>query len=294
MSATLEKVPQTGARRSSDGRELGALLLDMGRITAEDAEKILRAQKDMKVPFGVAAVRLGFVTEQDVQKALALQFDYPYIHPGESPVSEEVTAAYRPFSHQVEALRALRSQILLRTPAADDGARVIAVVSPDRSEGRSYLAANLAVVFSQLGENTLLVDADLRNPRQHALFGVAPTMGLSTLLAGRVGVEAIHRVPKLHGLSVLPAGPRPPNPAELVARVPFLQQLRAAGPQFDVIVVDTPAAKLGPDAEAVAGQAGNAIFVARTNASRRDDVFTLRERVIAANASVIGVVLNDV
>jgi chain length determinant protein tyrosine kinase EpsG len=228
-----------------------------------------------------------------VQKALAVQFDYPYIHPGESAVSEEVTAAYRPFSHQVEALRALRSQILVRAPADQDGARVIAIVSPDRGEGRSYLAANLAVVFSQLGENTLLIDADLRNPRQHALFGVASTLGLSTLLAGRAGVEAISRVPKLHGLSLLPAGPRPPNPAELVTRVPFLQQIRAGGPQYDVIVIDTPASKLGPDAETVAGRAGGAVFVARAHASRRDDVFTLRDRVLAANAAVIGVVLND-
>ena len=90
---------------------------------------------------------------------------------------------------------------------------MLTIVGAERGEGRTYLAANLAIVFSQLGERTLLVDADLREPRQHFLFHLENQVGFSTLLAGRSREEAIVRIPDLAGLSVLPAGPTPPNPA---------------------------------------------------------------------------------
>ena len=99
--------------------------------------------------------------------------------------------------------------------------QVLTIVGAERGEGRSYLAANLAIVFSQLGERTLLVDADLREPRQHYLFHLENQIGFSTLLAGRSREEAIVRIPDLAGLSVLPAGPTPPNPLELLNRLNF-------------------------------------------------------------------------
>jgi chain length determinant protein tyrosine kinase EpsG len=295
MSATHEKltVHPASTRASAASRQLGALLVDMGKLKPDEAEQVLRAQKDMGLRFGDAAVKLGFVTDQDVQQALARQYEYPYVLPGESSISEEVIAAYQPFSFQVEQLRALRSQLLLRWFGEEEERRALSVLSPGRGEGRSYLAANLAVVFSQLGEHTLLIDADMRNPRQHALFGVANSIGLSTVLSGRAGIEAIHRIPALLDLSVLPAGPTPPNPAELVARSQFIGQLAEVVRQYDVVIVDSPAATLGADAQTIAVRTSGALMVARNNATRLADVQALRDSLASASAQVVGVVLND-
>jgi Mrp family chromosome partitioning ATPase len=117
----------------------------------------------------------------------------------------------------------------------------LAIVSPGREEGRTYLAANLAVVFSQLGERTLLIDADMRHPRQHVLFGLPNRGGLSSLLAGRAGADVIELVAPLTNLSVLPAGPQPPNPQELLGRPVFQNFLAELDKEFDVVIIDTPA-----------------------------------------------------
>jgi protein-tyrosine kinase len=294
MNASTEKLPlhTLSANTPTDARHLGTLLLDMGKIQPEQAEQVLRLQKESGLRFGEAAVKLGFITEQDVQQALARQYDYPYILPGSSPVSEAVVAAYQPFSHQVEALRAIRSQLMVRWLAAGSG-KVLAVLSPNRKEGRSYLAANLSVVFSQLGERTLLIDADMRNPRQHVLFGLDSGAGLSTLLAGRAGWEAMRKVPGLIDLSVLPAGPIPPNPGELVTRPNFGDALEQAARQFDVVIVDVPAAKLGSDAEMIAVRAGSAVMIVRSQTTRASDIATLRDRLMGSNTKIVGSVFND-
>ena len=99
---------------------------------------------------------------------------------------------------------------MLRWFDAETGHKALAVVSPDAGEGRSFIAANLAVVFSQLGERTLLIDADLRNPSQHQLFRLPNKLGLSSILAGRAELEeTVTRIPGLIDVSVMPAGATP-------------------------------------------------------------------------------------
>jgi receptor protein-tyrosine kinase len=216
MNAMTDKL-DTGA-----GRSIGAILIDNGRLTPDAAERILKLQKEQGLRFGDAAIQLGLLSEADIQQALSRQYDYPYLMPGDERVSEEVVAAFKPFSPIVEQLRAVRSQLMLRWFDAEIGHKTLAVVSASRADGRSFTAANLAVVFSQLGERTLLIDADLRNPSQHQLFRLENKLGLSSLLAGRAELaEAITRIPGLIDLSVLPAGATPPNPQELLARPVF-------------------------------------------------------------------------
>jgi len=206
-------------------RSIGAILIDAGRLKPESAEKILRLQRDEGLRFGDAATRLGLLKQSDIDFALARQFDYPYLLRGQSLVSEELVAAYSPFTPQVEALRALRSQLMLRWFDTDPAHKALAVVSAERREGRSFIAGNLAIVFSQLGEHTLLIDADMRNPCQHTLFGLENRAGLSAVLSGRGGPDTIQRIPSLLDLSVLTAGAQPPNPSELLSRPLFSQLL---------------------------------------------------------------------
>jgi protein-tyrosine kinase len=274
------------------GRSIGAILIDAGRLKVEDAEVILRVQREQGLAFGDAAIRLGLLSRADIDFALALQFDYPYLLRGQSAVSEQVIAAYAPFTPQVESLRALRSQLMLRWFGADPANKALAVVGAERKEGRSFIASNLAVVFSQLGERTLLIDADLRNPCQHALFGLENRAGLSTILAGRAGPEALQRVPALRDLSVLPAGAVPPNPSELIARPLLPHLLRELAREFDIILLDSSAAGEATDALSVSMCARAALIVVRKDSARSWQVRGIADGAARTSTTIIGTVLN--
>jgi protein-tyrosine kinase len=282
-------------RSEFDGaeRSIGAILVGSGTLTQQDVERILEQQRDKGGRFGEAGRALGLIEQRDIDFALSRQFDYPYLRRGESRVSQAVVAAYEPASPQVEALRALRSELMLHWFSEDAAHKSLAVVSEARTDGRSYIAANLAVVLSQLGGRTLLIDADLRNPSQHALFGLENRIGLSAVLAGRAGAEAVQRVSELGSLSVLPAGVAPPNPQELLARATFGVLLERLAEHVDFILIDTPAAAESADAQTVAARAGAALFVVRKNHSRLWRVQAIAEGVARTRTAMLGAVLND-
>lgn len=274
-------------------RSIGSILVEAGRIKPEDAQRIARLQHERSLRFGEAGRSLGLITEADIEFALSRQFDYSYLKPGESRVSEEVVAAYAPFTSQTESLRALRSQLQLRYFDNDPARKALAIVSAARDEGRSFIAANLAVLYAQLGKRTLLVDADMRNPRQHALFGLDNRAGLSAVLSGRAGPETVQHIPALPHLSVLPAGAVPPNPLELLSRPIFAELLHQLAMQLDVILLDSPPAAVAADAQIVAVRAGAALIVARRGATRLWRVQGVSESVVQAKSTIVGSVLND-
>ena len=288
----MEPMLHRNAAGASD-RSIGAILVDAGRLTTNGAESILRLQKKHGMRFGDAAIKLKLLKEDDIRFALASQFDYPYLPASDESLSHELVAAYQPFSPVVEQLRALRSQLMLRWFDAQAERKTLAIVSPGGGEGRSFIAANLAIVFSQLGERTLLIDADLRKPRQHELFKLGNGAGLSGLLAGRANADAVISVPGLIGLSVLPAGAVPPNPQELLGRPLFGDTLRTLGRDFDVVIIDTPAASDYADAQTVAVRAGAALIVASKDQTSLPDFTELAHRLQQSGATLVGSVLSD-
>lgn len=273
-------------------QSLGEILVSIGRISPDDAERIYREQKKRKLRFGEAAVLLGLVKEDDVQFALSHQFRYSYLQRGESKVSETIVAAYNPFSPQVEALRAIRSQLMLRWFGGSNGNRVLAIVSPEKGEGRSWFAANLAVVFSQLGARTLLIDTDLRDPSLHSLFGISNRNGLSSILSGRATGNVVFKVPSLLDLSVLPSGPVPPNPQELLTRPLLDRMLAQLSNSFDVILIDTPPASRYAESVAIASRAGGALVVCRQDQTRIRELDALCTKLNDASVVIAGSVLN--
>jgi receptor protein-tyrosine kinase len=278
-------------------RTLGAILVDSGQLTNEEAERVLVYQRAHNLRFGEAAVRLGLIGEAEVQFALSRQFAYAYLRkiPGETRgLSDEIVAAYQPFSARVEQLRAIRSQLMLRWFDRAEERQVLTILGAQRGEGRTYLAANLAVVFAQLGERTLLIDADMRTPRQHLLFSLENRTGFSTMLAGRLREEAIVRIPDLAGLSVLPAGPTPPNPLELLNRLNFEEFMIGVRGLYDVVIVDTPAMDVGEDAAMIAVKTGAALAVARSGSTRVAAFTDLVRGLMDAGVAVVGSVLNEV
>jgi protein-tyrosine kinase len=237
---------------------IGHLLLDMGKITDKDAERILKFQKEKSMRFGEAALALGFVTIEDINKALSYQFDYPYLSPDKASFSSDLVAAFDPFSKQVESLRSLRTQLMLRW--FERGYKAITISSSKELDGNNVLAANLAVVFSQLGERTLLIDANLRDPSQHKLFRLNNTAGLSEVLVGRASTDVVVRIPSLLNLSVLTAGAIPPNPQELLNKEAFDQLLAVFSEQYDVIIVNTSPILQSSDAQILAKKIGGVLI----------------------------------
>ncbi|WP_409521880.1 chain length determinant protein tyrosine kinase EpsG [Massilia sp.] len=270
---------------------MGTLLQGAGKLTPEGAERALRMQKDLGIRFGEAAVRLGLVSEGDVQEALARQFAYPYLPKGQAHLSPRLVAAYDPFSPQVESLRAIRSQLMLRWFAC--GRRALGVLGADPEDGAALFAANLAVVFSQLGEQTLLVDTNLRTPRQHEVFGLRPRQGLSDLLAGRADLDVVARVPGFVDLSVLPAGTLPPNPQELLSRDAFLGLDASLAGRYDVVLYDLAPFGAGADALAVAGRAGGVLLAVRKDHTRVAQLARMAEQLAEGGAEVVGAVVME-
>jgi protein-tyrosine kinase len=256
-------------------------------------EEIQRFATAHGLRFGDAALKLQLITQSDIDFALAQQFNYPILsRGGEHGVADDVVAAYQPQSAILESLRAVRSQLILRWFNTSNR-KVIAITSPERGEGRSWLAANLATMFAQLGERTLLIDADMRHPRQHALFNIDNSVGFSALLTGRAGREIAHRVHPQLRLFVLPAGILPPNPQELLERQVFDVILDRFAEQFTLVVLDTPAATETADAQILAAHAGAAVIIARRNHTRQSKLMEAAQSFSQTGVNVIGSIVNE-
>jgi chain length determinant protein tyrosine kinase EpsG len=293
--STVANRPQAKRQNTSPdrGRAIGAILVEQGRLNPQDVEEIQRFANSHGVRFGEAAVQLKRITERDIEAAIAQQYNYPILpRGGDGGVSDDVIAAFMPQSEAVEPLRALRSQLILRW-FNNASRRVLAVTSAERGEGRSWLAANLATMFAQLGERTLLIDADMRHPRQHRIFNIDNTVGLSALLTGRAGREIARRIHPQMRLFVLPAGIIPPNPQELLARPVFDVILDHFAAQFSLVILDTPAACETADAQILAANAGNAIMVASRNRTRQSKLVGAMNMLTDTGVNVIGSVLNE-
>jgi receptor protein-tyrosine kinase len=284
-------LPMEGSSRTT-GRHIGAILMDEGKLTSSDAEQVLKRQRELGWRFGEAAIELNLITESDLRQALAKQYEFPYLISGPEGVSKELIAAWDPFHPVVEELRAVRTQLLIRWFNPGAGRRTLAITSPGAREGRSFVAANLAVVFSQLGQRTLLIDGDFRAPRQQSIFNVSDRFGLSSALSGRADLSAASPVTGLTGLAVLPAGPLPPNPLELLSRGAFAALLAKAQSEYDVILIDTPPVNEYADAPVITFRAGDAIMISRKDHTRLGDTERAMRELSDASARIVGSLMN--
>ena len=295
MSAQENVLPIEGSSRviGRGDRRIGSILAEEGKLGGGSIEQVMALQHAEGLRFGDAALRLGLITADDLRHAIAKQYDLPHLLPGHENTGSELVVAQEPFHPRAEEMRALRTQLLIRWSKAGVNQRVLAIVSPGAGEGRSYVAANLAVAFSQLGERTLLVDADLRTPRQHLIFNVSDRVGLSAVLSDRADRSAVAPVPEFGPLWLLPAGARPPNPQELLSRLALGVLLHELRNEFDVILFDTPPAKLYADALAVAFRTRSAMVLARKDRTRLEDTKSVIRELSDMDARVVGTVFND-
>ena len=287
-------LPLEGSSRTTahPDRRIGSILAQEGKLNVADIKRVLDLQQAEGLRFGEATLRLDLITADDLRRAIAKQYDLPHLLPDNARVSGELVVAYEPFHPCAEEMRALRMQLLVRWSNGGFQRRAVAIVSPGAAEGRSYLAANLAVAFSQLGERTLLIDADLRKPRLHRIFDLANRIGLSAVLSRRADRTAVVPIPEFGTLSVLPAGEPPPNPLELLSRDALAILLRQVQAEFDVVLFDTPPANLCADAHSVAFQAGSVLVLARKGHTRVADTTRVIGELNDTGARTLGTVFS--
>lgn len=271
---------------------IGEILVAEGKMTQEQVEEVLKAQASSNLRFGEIALKFGFVKRTDVEQALSVQFGYSS---GETnpDLPLHLTSAVAPSAPFAEALRGLRSQLMMRWFDGTPGQTTLAVTSVDRGDGKSFITANLGVVFSQLGEQTLIIDADLRHSTQHKLFGLRNRMGLSGILSGRAGFEEIAQIERFPKLAVLPSGPQPPNPLELLGREEFALLLNELSSQYDVILIDTPSAQQAADAQVIAQRARGVLIVGRKDHTKSTELGQLASILSGSGATVLGTTLNE-
>jgi protein-tyrosine kinase len=270
---------------------MGRMLVEQGKLTPRDAERIAQFQREKGLRFGEAAQQLQLVSELDVRKVLACQFDFPYLQPDDPRLDPELVAAYDPHGPAAEVLRAIRSQLLLRWFEA--GRKGLAVVGINPGDGSSRLCANLAISLAQIGKHVLLIDGNLKRPRQEHLFRLGKRQGLSDLLAGRCGNEVVQHVAGFRTLSVLPAGTPVPNPQELLGQSALRALLDTLGANRDVVLVDAPAFSFSADAFTLAARVGGVLLLVRKDATRLADVNAVNAQLGAIGVEVVGSVLLD-
>jgi capsular exopolysaccharide synthesis family protein len=203
-----------------------------------------------------------------------------------------VVSLARPSSPATEAFRSLRTS--LQFARAEHELRTILVTSPTASEGKTSTLANLGAVFAQAGQNVLMVSCDLRKPRLGQFFGIDESAGLTTAILGEDLVEnLICRAPGTENLWLLPSGPTPPNPAELLNGARSQQIFAALRDRFDLVLIDSPPLLPVTDAAVLAKDADATLLVVAAFRTKSGDLLRASEKLAQVNARVVGVVLNE-
>lgn len=206
--------------------------------------------------------------------------------------SDKLFALNDPKSPVVEAFRSLRTNISFAS--VDRPYKIILVTSPTPSDGKSTVTANLAMVMAQAGNSVLLVDADLRKPRQHHIFEIANIKGLVNTMVQNEALSTVIQPGPIDGLSLITSGPIPPNPSELLASNKMAAFLNDVRDDFDIVLIDSPPVIAVTDAALLATRVDGVILVIKSGVTRIDLINNAIEQLKKANEKFLGVVLNQV
>jgi len=250
-------------------------------ILVELSDKSFRSPAEIRQRLGVPvighipAIRLDLPSEADVPE------EY----------SNTLVAARRPKSIEAESYRGVRTQLSVITQ--NSGHQIIQVTSPNPGDGKSTLAANLAISIAQSGKKCILLDCDFRKPRVHKLFAITkPELGLASVTGGLANLTQAIRHSSIDNLDILPCGPRPQNPAELLSGARFQQVLADLRQMYDYVIVDTPPMLAVSDPRVVAQRVDGILLVFKITKRARPLAERAREQLADMGANLLGVIVN--
>jgi capsular exopolysaccharide synthesis family protein len=269
------------------------------------AWQVLPAGQLLGLIFGLAMAYLldvldrSFRTPEEIRRRLGLPVigHVPFLS---EPASRDergrldplLVVQLNPTSSEAEAYRGVRTALYFSTRA--ERHKVIQITSPQMGDGKSLLAANLAVAMAQSGRRVILVDADLRRGRLHRIFGLTSRAGLASVIGNGVELATAVQETDIPRLSVLPCGPRPTNPAELLTDPRLEEVLEELRGQYDYVLVDTPPLLAVSDASTVVPRVDGVVFVLRPGKNGRPPAERARDLLAESHALVFGVVVNGV
>lgn len=213
-------------------------------------------------------------------------------NPKQDEESLGVFVAKNPRSPVAEAFRSLRTN--LEYSSVDDPARTLLVTSSGESEGKSTVAANLAIVEAQIGKKVIIIDADMRRPKVHVQFNKSNRKGLSDVVTGKLRIEDVVKTyDQVENLSIITCGTIPPNPSELLGSDRMSQTLKELEEQFDLIIIDTPP-MIVSDAQILSGKVDGVIFVVIPGQTRAIAALRPIEELRRIGSHVMGIVANKI
>jgi len=223
---------------------------------------------------------------------LGLLPSFPTAKGGERGPERDLTATRKPNSPYAEACRTVRTNLLFMS--AEKPQRVLQLTSPGPGDGKSTTAINLAIAMAQNGQRVVVVDADLRQPMVHRMTGVSNERGLSTVLATGSDWEDTLKSTEVPGLSVIPSGPIPPNPVELLHTERFRTLVEALAERFDRVVIDSPPVVAAADAAVISNLVDGVIFVTRYKKTTKELARRALRNLQDVNAPILGTIINAV
>ncbi len=296
----------------STDEELARTLVQLNRLSQDTAERINDLMSSLHIRFAEAALQLGALSQgeldeaqewmnreglgkpqgliEEVLRRTASKRDVILWERDQLEPSTEIILAHQPDHAHCESIRSLRTELLLRCKGGR-GAGIMALLSPCNGEGRSLLAAELAIAFAQLERRTLLVDADLRKPRQHHLFGADNEIGLAQALTSG-GPHHFHGVKGLPEMTLMTSGEVPQNPLELVSGRGFERAMGQWRRNFEFVILDTPPTTQYSDALAIAATAGNVLVLGRAASTRFSDLNEICRNLSSTQSHIHGAVIN--
>lgn len=256
-----------------------ALLLGVGLAFALDAlDRTLKSQEDIETHLGLPL--LGMV---------------PRFQPSGKRHPPDLYVAYHPRSTVAEACRTVRTNLLFA--GAERELRTILLTSSMAREGKTLCCVSIGTVLAKAGARTLIIDGDLRRPRIARAFGMTAdvgTLGLTSVLVGDAKIEEAIRRSPVEGLDVLPAGPTPPNPAELLNGQHFRSLLAELGQRYDRILIDSPPAVPVTDPAILSTLVDGVVIVVRHAQTHRDAARRAAQHILDVGGNIVGVVLNEI
>jgi capsular exopolysaccharide synthesis family protein len=209
-----------------------------------------------------------------------------------SAIDRDTYVATHPKSAIAECCRSIRTNLLFL--ASEKPLHTLLVTSSAPQEGKTSTSVSMAITMAQGNNRTLLIDTDMRRPRVHKVFGIGSDVGISSVIIGTAELSDAIKPTAVDNLWVLPCGPIPPNPAELLHTEAFRKVLASAGQLFDRVVLDSPPVTVVTDASIIGTMVDGVLLVVRAGKTIREAAKAARYQLTSVGARVLGVVLNDV
>ncbi len=279
-------------------------IIDRAEVPRGPSGPNLSRSLAMSILFGLlGGIGLAFFFEylddsikdpDDLEKHVQLPFlaPIPIIKPKNKSTLPEMIAFKESKAPSAEGYRSARTSIIFSSPDAPPGA--ILVTSSGPEEGKTTTAVNLAITMANAGKKVLLVDADLRKPRLHQVFGLKNDLGLSNLLTERTDVTAAVHQTAIAKLSLITSGPIPPNPAELLGSQRMRNLIATLRTGFEFIIFDCPPVISVTDASVLASTVDGIVLVVKAGKTSHRIVNRAKKRLEDVRGKILGVILNSV